>query len=397
MFIVFVFLLPRVLKGFFLSLQVESTRSFSFRRVSLWLPALALLLCVSPPAPVFAGISGHPSSVDSELRKEIELGKSVATEIEGHWNRIVDPSKIAHLSMIAERLVPHLTRSLPYEVRLIDEESPNAFALPGGIVFITTGMTEFVRSDHELAAILAHEFVHADRRHGMIQVARNERLTLLSLVVAIASRGQGAALLMAGLAQVAVMNSYSRDLEEEADREGLAILFLSGYDPSGMVTLMERLSEETLKRPHVDQGIYQSHPDEEARVLYLIETMRDNGWKLQRKVPLRLLRPKWYTAEGYSSLYLDETLIWSVPEGVLTEEERYSLADVLERSIQLELPPYEIRVLEEGDTAVLMVGFSPFLREPLPKGADSLSQVRERLLQALQKAQGTHPLGNYLR
>lgn len=372
-------------------------RSFGrtpFRSVFPWF-AVFLVFCF--PAATFAGTGGTSSTSGSELKKEIELGQKVAAEVEGHWNRIVDPAKTAHVSMVAEKLIPHLERPLPFEVRLVEDKTPNAFALPGGIVFVTTGMLEFVRSDHELAAILAHEFVHADRRHGMVQVARNERLNLLSLAVVIASKGQGAALLMAGLAQVAIMNNYSRDLEEEADREGLAVLFLSGYEPSGMVTVMERLSEEKLKRPYVDPGIFQSHPDVEDRVNYLIETMRNKGWKLQRKLPLRLLRPRWVNEEGRSSLFLDQTLIWSVPEGVLSTKEMNVLVEVLDENLQLELPPYEIHLFEENGCSVFRIGFSLFLKDPLPEGADPLPQVRERLLQALRKAQREHPLGNYLR
>jgi hypothetical protein len=366
----------------------------SFRSVFSWF-AVFLAFCL--PAVTFADTGGTSSISGPEVKKELELGEKVAAEIEGHWNRIVDPAKIAHVSMIAEKLIPHLERTLPFEVRLIEDKTPNAFALPGGIVFVTTGMLDFVRSDHELAAILAHEFIHTDRRHGMIQVARNERLNLLSLAVVIASKGQGAALLMAGLAQVAIMNNYSRDLEEEADREGLAVLFHAGYEPSGMVTVMERLSEEKLKRPYVDPGIFQSHPDVEDRVNYLIETMRNNGWKLQRKIPLRLLRPRWIDKEGRSSLFLDQTLLWSVPEGVLSKKEMNALVEVLDENLQLELPPYDIHLLEEDGSSVFRIGFSLFLKEPLPVGADPLPQVRERLLQALREAQRKHPLGNYLR
>jgi Zn-dependent protease with chaperone function len=390
---------------FFLSEEFSfPSRSVLFIRRSCGRASLRIvfLLCIVIfafcfPTATFASTGGTSSTSASELRKEIELGQKVAAEIERHWNRIVDPSKIAYISMIAEKLIPHLERALPFEVRLIEDKTPNAFALPGGLVFVTTGMLDFVRSDHELAGILAHEFVHADRRHGMIQVARNERLNLLSLAVAIASKGQGAALLVVGLAQVAIMNNYSRDLEEEADREGLAVLFLSGYDPSGMVTVMERLSEEKLKRPYVDPGIFQSHPDVEDRVKYLIETMRNNGWKLRRKIPLGLLRPRWVHEKGRASLFLDQTLIWSVPEGSLSKKELNTLVEVLEENLQLELPPYEIHLLEEDGGSVLRIGFSLFLKEPLPGGADSLLQARERLLQSLRKARREHPLGNYLK
>jgi hypothetical protein len=129
-------------------------------------------------------------------------------------------------------------------------------------------------------------------------------------------------------------------------------------------------------------------------VNYLIETMRNNGWKLQRKIPLRLLRPRWIDKEGRSSLFLDQTLLWSVPEGVLSKKEMNALVEVLDENLQLELPPYDIHLLEEDGSSVFRIGFSLFLKEPLPVGADPLPQVRERLLafRPLREAQRKHPL-----
>jgi hypothetical protein len=86
-----------------------------------------------------------------------------------------------------------------------------------------------------------------------------------------------------------------------------------------------------------------------------------------------------------------------VPEGGLSTKEMNALVKVLDENLQLELPPYEIHLLEENGCSVFRIGISLFLKDPLPEGADPLPQVRERLLQALRKAQREHPLGNYLR
>ncbi len=185
---------------------------------------------------------------------------------------------------------PFTDRDLQYEVRLIDEERPNAFALPGGRIYLTTGMLDFCRSDDELASILAHELVHTDRKHGMIQSARNQRLSIGALAVIIATGGQGAAPILANLAQVAIMNSYSKDMEREADTMGLKMLSQADYEPAAAVTVMERLQEEELKRHYVDPGIFAAHPKTRERVQTLIGIIRENGWPLERKNALRLLR-----------------------------------------------------------------------------------------------------------
>ncbi len=127
-----------------------------------------------------------------ELQKEIALGQKVSADVEKQWERVADPALCARLNMALNRMVPYLSRPLPYEVRVVREDMVNAFSLPGGIVYFTTGMLNFLRSDAEIAAILAHELIHADKRHVMIQAARSSKISLAALVLLIASHGSAA-------------------------------------------------------------------------------------------------------------------------------------------------------------------------------------------------------------
>ena len=151
--------------------------------------------------------------------------------------RVLNPSVEAKLSMIAARLIPHMQRELEYEVRILEMEQPNAFSLPGGMTYITTGMLDFLKSEDEIAAVLCHEFVHADRAHGIVQARRNNRLNLLTLagLIAATQAGEGGAGIaaMAGGIQTAMMNTYSIDLEKEADAMGIDITLPRGLQPGG--------------------------------------------------------------------------------------------------------------------------------------------------------------------
>ena len=180
-------------------------KAFTF----LWLFLLVLFALL--PAQVFAG------DLTREDEKEVALGRKVCEQVEKRWERVADPVRIARLEVILQRLVPETQRPLEYEVRVISEDQPNAFSLPGGFMYFTTGMLGFAKSDSELAAVMAHEMVHTEKKHIMIQSARNERLSILALAIAIASQGKAAAMIMANIAQVAILNAYSRDLEKEAD------------------------------------------------------------------------------------------------------------------------------------------------------------------------------------
>ena len=172
--------------------------------------------------------------------KEIALGRKVAEEVEKNWERVTDPAVTARLNMILSHFKPHLERNLPYEVRVIkDDNVPNAFSLPGGIVYFTTAMIKFAKSDAELAGVMAHELAHAEKKHVMIQVARNQRLSLLSLGIIVATGGQAAALLLTNVAQVAIK---THTVAPRGRTDMIALISREGrLPPFCHVTLLERL------------------------------------------------------------------------------------------------------------------------------------------------------------
>lgn len=341
----------------------------------------------------------RPVRADEEvdLEREIAMGAQVSADIEEHFERIEDPVILARLSMILNRLTPFTERAFPYEVRVIREDEPNAFSLPGGIVYMTSGMIPFCRSDAEIAAVLAHELVHADRAHVLQQVARNRKLTLVALAVAIATKGQAGALLAGNLAQVAIMNSYSRDLEEEADRLGLTMLYEGGYAPAAMVTLLERLYEERMKRPWRDPGIYQDHPEADDRVHYVIGQIREARWPLNRKEPLHLLKVTLLDEpSGRAGLAVDGKELLSVSRGDANRGRLAELGETLRQQLQLEMMPGDIQVLPDGTG--LRVGNARFLLETLKglKPSDP-EEVRQRLVTFLLEAKSEHPVAEYMR
>ncbi|HOU31873.1 MAG TPA: M48 family metallopeptidase [Synergistaceae bacterium] len=339
-------------------------------------------------------------ALTSDDEKEIAFGCKIAETVDASGQRVGNPAVLARLAMVGKRLTPFLTRDLPFEIRCISlsgDRRPNAFALPGGIVYVTESMLDFVRSDAELAGVLAHELVHTDRKHGMIQSARNSRLSLLSLLVAVASRGEVAAMVLANLVQVAIMGNYSQDLEEEADRQGLDLLRKGEYDPAAMVTLLERLEEERLKHPYLDPGVYQDHPDTMDRVNYIIETMRDLRWPLHRKGPLNLLRVRGEQEGTWWILRVDGDEVWRCPAQEWSSADRRSLTDALDGALQLELPPADLEVVSHPQGSFLRLGQVRLLGEPLPPGSSSLKDFRQAIVRVLDGARRKHPLGQYLK
>jgi len=362
------------------------------KKIFIYLGLLLLSFFFLPfPHQAFGG------TLSKEDEKEVALGKKVCEQVEKKWDRVVDPVRVARLEAILQRLAPEAQRPLEYEVRVISEDQPNAFSLPGGYIYFTTGMLDFARSDPELASIMAHEMVHTERKHAMIQSARNERLSLLALAVAVASRGEAAAVIMANIAQVAILNAYSRDLEKEADLGGLKMLNATGFPVSSAVTVMERLAEERLKHPYVDPGVFLDHPDLPERIGYMAAFIKNSGWPLHRKDPLRLLRTSIEEKDRRLLLRVDGKEVWSGPS---TEEVRSVMGVAkreIDRFLQMELLPSDISVERDEKGLLLRVGRGVVVRQnDLPEGMSSLEKFSESLRKSVVEAQRAHPMGRYL-
>ncbi len=338
-------------------------------------------------------LPGEGATID----KEIALGKKAAADVEERWEVQSDPSLNARLSMLLNRFLPHLSRPLPYEVKVIRDEMINAFSLPGGTIYFTTGIIDFLRTDSQIAAILAHELIHADNAHVMIQTARSSKISLAGLLLLVASQGSVGPMILTNLAQIAVTNSYSKDLEREADREGFRILEEAGFPPAAMITALEAMAYDQLKRPYFDAGVFMTHPELAERIAYLLETAREKGFPVQRKTALHLLRPSVVEEKERLVLLLDGNPVWSVPRGTDNAALLAEVSAKIDTFLQMETPPFEIQVLSLSGGKALRVGPALVAAEPIPSGADSLESFRTALVHSLGKARDTHPGAHYLR
>lgn len=373
--------------------MADNRKSLRFRVPAFLL--LVVLVCIYGGTG-HARETGKDPKLEASVKREVAIGTRVAGEIAKNMKFVEEPMVTARVRGIFNRLIPWARRPLPYNVHIVKEKSPNAFCIPGGNIYVTTGLIDFVRSDAELAFVMAHELSHAEGKHGIIQMERNQKLSLAALAVAVASRGAGAAMVLSNVAAVAVSNAYSRDLEQEADLGAVRISESAGYDLSAGVTVMESLAAEELKRPWIEPGIYLDHPRIADRIRYIAGAIESRGRKIRRKNVLKLLRPKVDEEKGRLSLKIDDTVVFQVPA---SSESRRLLEDaqaVLQGKLQMETPAYDIRVDEsEGRPAAVYIGVARVLQEPLPRGADPLQRVRSQLVKALTEARKKHPIANY--
>lgn len=340
------------------------------------------------PAPVVSADS-KAESTNPTLEKERKIGEKALAEIEKRWPLTTDPTVLARLRMILNRLTPYMERRIPYELYLVKSEAFNAFCLPGGFIFFTTGILDLLRTDSEIAAVMAHEMIHADRSHSLKMAAKTNALSLAALAALLLSGGATAPIVLTQVAQVTITNAYSIEFEKEADSMGLDALIAAGYSPGGMVTLMEKFMNEELKQPIRDYGIYMDHPESKERLQAVLDTLKLRGIRVERKHSLGLLRTAFQETHKRIELTVDGYAVWG---GKKTQAVRTSLEETrtaLDKYFQMETAPYDLRL--EGDA--LYIGNRILARKG--KGLDSLPLFRERLLTALDRARRQHPMGKY--
>ena len=331
------------------------------------------------------------AEADPDLAKEIEIGRKAIARIEQEWPLTSDPAIVSKLEMIAARLEPFMSRRINWEIRLVKTEALNAFCIPGGFIFFTTGIVDALKTDSELAAVMAHEMIHADRKHSLRMQAKSSKVTLGALAAMILSGGAAAPIILAQVAQIAITSAYTKELEAEADRLGLDALIQSGYSPTGMITLFEHFMAEEYRQPIHDYGIYMNHPDTPDRLSAAVNTLHERNIPIQRKYSLGLLRTDLRETSKDIRVLVDGQVVAS---GTKTQENRSVLKrmrEILDKYLQLELAPYELH-MEEGALYIE----SHFTAGQV-KGITSPEKIRANLMRAINLARAKHPTSKFFR
>ncbi|MET0094485.1 MAG: M48 family metalloprotease [Sedimenticola sp.] len=193
----------------------------------------------------------------------------------------LDPALSRYVSEVGGKLAKVSDRKLPYEFVIINDSTPNAWALPGGKIAINRGLLLELDSEAELAAVLAHEIVHAAARHGAKNIERGLLLKGAVIATGVATRDSDYSKLAVGAAAVSanlLNQKYSRGAELEADAYGMRYMHRAGYDPVAAVKLQKtfvRLNEQ--RKSNWLAGLFSSHPPSQERVDQNRETEKELG------------------------------------------------------------------------------------------------------------------------
>lgn len=199
------------------------------------------------------------------LEREMELGRSLAMEVESSARLLRDPRVQAYTDGLVQRLVRNSDSQVPFTVKVIDSDEVNVFALPGGFFYVNTGMILAAETEAELAGMLAHEIAHVTARHATKQASKARLFQLFSLPLIFVSGPVGYGIQQAlGLAVPLTFLKFQRNAEREADFLGLQYTFRAGYDATALIDFLERLKEEDFQARI--PGAFSTHPMTKDRI-----------------------------------------------------------------------------------------------------------------------------------
>jgi predicted Zn-dependent protease len=236
-----------------------------------FLPVLTLLILASQVTgcAVFAGVSDALFMMSPE--QEIESGKQIATQIEKDLVFVHDPQVESYVRNLGERVwVNSRQGQIPARFFVIQDGELNAFAIPGGNVYVHTGLIQAAEDEAELAAVISHEVGHVIMRHGATHISRQMGLEMVQQLALGQEAGQ-ATQIATQIVQSGIMTNYSRQDESEADVVAVETLYRMGYDPLAMRSFFAKLQAKYGEQGGPIAKFFASHPPTSERMNHVTQ------------------------------------------------------------------------------------------------------------------------------
>jgi predicted Zn-dependent protease len=226
----------------------------------LALPSAWLTGCRTNP------VSGREEIVLMSEEDEQEIGDQAARQVSAELGIVDDPALSAYIEQLGRRLAQFSPRQdLDYSFQIVEMEEPNAFALPGGYIYVSRGLLALANSEAEVANVLAHEIGHVAARHAAQRDTAAKAATLLTLLgvaAAAASSGDGRSVAGMQFLGQGLLASYSRGQERQSDRIAIELTTAAGIDPGGMARFLKQLDNSTRLQTGASRapGFFDTHP-----------------------------------------------------------------------------------------------------------------------------------------
>jgi predicted Zn-dependent protease len=205
----------------------------------------------------------HQETLFISTDREIALGESVAKKVEEEFAVIRDPKLLEQLDRVSSRIAAVSDRKdLSYRFTIVqmEEDEPNAFALPGGPVYVTRALFDLIQNDSQLASVVSHEVGHIVAKHTVKRIQGAVGAQLLQILAVGSGAVDARTRQGMDLALASLFTEYSQADELEADRLSVKYLKAAGFEPAQSIVFMERLRDHTFRQPSRRYSYFRTHP-----------------------------------------------------------------------------------------------------------------------------------------
>lgn len=215
-----------------------------------------------------AGATTLAGCAPISTQQEQQLGADYASQINAQLPIVNDAQINAYINDLGRQIAAAGHRRIPYRFYIVNAEQVNAFAVPGGYIYVNRGLIEATDNMSELAGVLAHEIGHVEERHSVEQMSRVQSANLgLNLAYILLGRApSGLEQAAIGVGGNLVLSKYSRSAEDEADAVAIPMLMGAGINPRGLLTFFDELLAQQRRSPSSVETWFSTHPTTQDRI-----------------------------------------------------------------------------------------------------------------------------------
>ena len=202
-------------------------------------------------------------------QQEVQMGQEEATQINQQLPMVTDPELNRYINLLGDQIASHTSRAnLDWRFFIVDSHEINAFAVPGGFIYVNRGLIEQTDNMSELAGVLGHEIGHVVLRHTVKQMEQMQGANIGVTLACVLTSVCNSQVAQAGIniAGTALFAKFSRTDESQADNQAVKNTIAAGINPHGVVTMFEKLIAERKSRPDAVSAFFATHPGEEERI-----------------------------------------------------------------------------------------------------------------------------------